>query len=92
MFCFIKKKIIFVCIIKTKTIRKLKIKDWSGFFFEEMINILDVDPGCFGINDTKQYADNTTIYNIVIMIKLVYHILFLIILIVVLKKMNRILL
>ena len=47
-----------------KTIRKLKIKDWSGFFFEEMINILDVDPGCFGINDTKQYADNTTTYNI----------------------------
>ena len=35
-----------------KTIRGLNIKDWSGYFFEEMVNILDIDAGCFGINDT----------------------------------------
>ena len=29
-----------------KTIRELKIKDWSGYFFEEMINILDTDSEC----------------------------------------------
>ena len=36
-----------------KAIRELIIKDSSGYFFEEMVNILDIDPGCFGINDTK---------------------------------------
>ena len=36
-----------------KTIRELNIKDYSGSFFEEMVNILDIDPDCFGINDTK---------------------------------------
>ena len=25
-----------------KTIRELNIKDWSGYFFEEMVNILDL--------------------------------------------------
>ena len=29
-----------------KTIRELNIKDWSGYFFEEMVNILDIDPEC----------------------------------------------
>ena len=29
-----------------------------------MVNILDIDPECFGINNTKQYADGTIIYNI----------------------------
>ena len=47
-----------------KTIRELNIKDWSGYFFEEMVNILDIDPGCFGINDTKQCTDGTIIYSI----------------------------
>ena len=46
-----------------KTIRELNIKDWSGYFFEEMVNILDIDPDCFGIN-TKQCRDGTIIYNI----------------------------
>ena len=46
------------------TIRELNIKDWSGYFFEEMVNILDIDPDCFGINDTKQCTDGTIIYNI----------------------------
>ena len=46
------------------TIRELNIKDWSGYFFEEIVNILDIDPGCFGINDTKQCRDGAIIYNI----------------------------
>ena len=43
-----------------KIIRKLNIKDWS-YFFEQMVNILDIDPGCFGTNDTKQCTDGTII-------------------------------
>ena len=46
------------------TIRELNIKDWSGYFFEEMVNILDIDPECFEINDTKQCTDGTIIYDI----------------------------
>ena len=46
------------------TIRELNIKDWSGYFFEEMVNILDNDPDCFRINDTNQCTDGTIIYNI----------------------------
>ena len=46
------------------TIRNLNIKDWSGYFFEEMINILDIYPGCFMVNDSKQCTDSTLIYNI----------------------------
>ena len=29
-----------------------------------MVNILDIDLGCFGINDTKQCIDGTIMYNI----------------------------
>ena len=47
-----------------KTIRELSIKDWIGYFFAEMVNTLEIDPGCFGINDTKQCTDGTIIYNI----------------------------
>ena len=47
-----------------KTIRELNIKYWSGYFFKEIVNSLDIDPGCFGINDTKQCIDGTIIYNI----------------------------
>ena len=61
------------------TIRELNIKDWSGYFFEEMVNILDTDPGWFGIKDTKQCTDGTKYTIFVIMITLMYHILFLII-------------
>ena len=35
------------------TIRDLNIRDCSGYFFEEMVNVLDIDPGFFGINDTN---------------------------------------
>ena len=29
-----------------------------------MVNILDIDPGCFGISDTEQCTNRTKIYNI----------------------------
>ena len=35
-----------------KTIRELKIKDWSGYFFEEMVS------------DTKECRDGTMVYNL----------------------------
>ena len=47
-----------------KTIRELNIKDWSGYFFEEMVNILDIDPECFMVSDTKECTYGTVIYNI----------------------------
>ena len=46
------------------TIRELNIKDWSGYFFEEMVNILDIDPECFMVSDTKECTDGTMVYNI----------------------------
>ena len=47
-----------------KTIRELKIKYWCGYFFEEMINILDIDPEYFMINDAKECTDVTMVYNL----------------------------
>ena len=47
-----------------KTIRELKIKGWSGYFFEEMVNILDIDPECFMVSDTKECTDGTMVYNL----------------------------
>ena len=47
-----------------KTIRELKIKDWSGYFFEDMVNILDIDPECFMVNGTKESTDSTMLYNL----------------------------
>ena len=46
-----------------KTIRELKIKDVSGYFFEEMGNILDIDPECFMVGDTKECTDGTMVSN-----------------------------
>ena len=46
-----------------KTIRELSIKDWSGYFFEEMINTLDIDPECFMVSDTK-CINGIILYNI----------------------------
>ena len=37
-----------------KTIRKLNMKDWSGYFYKEMVNILDTEPEYFTINDLKR--------------------------------------
>ena len=47
-----------------KTIRELKIKDWSGYFFQELVNILDTDPECFMVSDTKECTDGTMVCNI----------------------------
>ena len=47
-----------------KTIRKLNIKDWSGYFFKEMANILDIDPEYFMINDFKGCKDGSILFNL----------------------------
>ena len=47
-----------------KTIRELKIKDWSGYLFEERVNILDIDLECFMVSDTKACIDGTMLYNL----------------------------
>ena len=47
-----------------KAIRELNIKDWSGYFFEEMVNILDIDPECFMVGDVKEGASGTVLHNI----------------------------
>ena len=44
-----------------RTIRELNIKDYSGYFFEEMVNALDIDPECFNV---KESTDGTMLYNI----------------------------
>ena len=62
MFYLIKRFFIFFSIYKMKRIRELKIKDWSGYFFEEMVNILDIDPECFIVSDTKECTDGTMVY------------------------------
>ena len=47
-----------------KTIRELNIKDWFGYFFKEMVNILDIEPEYFMINDFKGYKDGSAIFNV----------------------------
>ena len=47
-----------------KTIRELKVKDWNGYFFEEMINILDIDPERFMLSDNKQCKDGKMLHNL----------------------------
>ena len=47
-----------------KTIRKLSIKDWSGYFFKEMANILEIQTEYFLINDFKDCKDGSTIFNV----------------------------
>ena len=46
------------------TIRELNLKVWSGYFFEGMVNILDIDPECFMVGNVKEYTDGTMLYNI----------------------------
>ena len=60
-----------------KTIRELKTLDCSGYFFKEMVNILDIEPGYFIINDFKvlEMVQQCLIYLIVT--KTVSHTLFL---------------
>ena len=47
-----------------KAIRKLNIKDWSGYFFREMVNILDIEPEYFMISDFKGCKDGSTLFNL----------------------------
>ena len=47
-----------------KTIRELNIKDRSGYFFEEMVNILDIDPECFMVSNANECTDGTMLYNL----------------------------
>ena len=49
---------------RMKTIRELKIKDWSCYFLKEMVNILDINPDFSMINDFKDCKDGSTIFNI----------------------------
>ena len=53
-----------IYIIKIKTIKELSIKDWSSYFFKEMVNILDIEPGYFMINDFKGCRDGSILFNI----------------------------
>ena len=46
-----------------KTIRELKIRDWSGYFFKEMVNSLDIEPEYFMVNDLKGCKDGSTVFN-----------------------------
>ena len=46
-----------------ETIRELKIKDWSGYFSEEIVNILDINPECFMVSNAKECTDGTILYN-----------------------------
>ena len=47
-----------------KTVRKLNIKDWSGYFFKEMVNILEIQPEYFMINDFGGCKDGLTVFNL----------------------------
>ena len=47
-----------------KVIRELKTLDWSGYIFKEMVNILDIDPKCFMINDFKGCRDGSILFNL----------------------------
>ena len=47
-----------------KTIRELNIKDWSGYFFEEMVNSLDIDPEYFMVGNVEECTNGTMLYDI----------------------------
>ena len=47
-----------------KTMRELKIKALSGYFFREMVNILDIEPEYLMINDFKGCKDGSIICNV----------------------------
>ena len=46
------------------TIRELNIKDWSSYFFEEMVNILDIDPEYLMVSNVKECTDGTILHNL----------------------------
>ena len=47
-----------------KTIKELKILNLSSYFFKEMINILDIEPEIFKVDDFKGCKDGSVIFNI----------------------------
>ena len=47
-----------------KTIRELKTLDLGSYFFKEMINILDIEPECFMINDFKGCKGGSILFNL----------------------------
>ena len=47
-----------------KAIRKLNIKDWSGYFFTEIVNINGIDPEYFLTNDFKDCKDGSVLFNV----------------------------
>ena len=47
-----------------KTMRKLNIKDWSGYLFTELMNINDIDHEYFLINDFKDCKDRSVLFDI----------------------------
>ena len=47
-----------------KIIRELKTLDWSGYFFKEIINILDTQPEYFMVNDFKGCKDGSILFNL----------------------------
>ena len=46
------------------TIKGLKIKDWSGYFFKEIIIILNIEPEYFMVNDFKGCKDGEILFNL----------------------------
>ena len=47
-----------------KTVKELNTKDWSGYFFKERVNILDIDPEYFMVNDFKGCKDGSILFNL----------------------------
>ena len=47
-----------------KTIKELKIKGWTGYIFKKMIDVLDIEPEYFMVNDFKGCKDGSTLFNL----------------------------
>ena len=47
-----------------KTIRELKTLDWSGYFFKEMVIILNIELEYFMVNDFKGCKDGSVVFNL----------------------------
>ena len=59
-----------------KASRELKVKDWSGHIFKEMVNILDIEPEYFMVNDFKGCKNGSILFNLCYSDKTVPHIVF----------------
>ena len=47
-----------------KTVRELKTLDWSGYFFKEMVNILDIDAEYSMTHDFKVCKDGSILFDL----------------------------